>query len=176
MNTRPLTALSLSISLSLLCAFGARAEQAPASAPAEATASATAAASATDSGAPAAAPETPPAPQLGIKEVKPGKGREATPGHDVEVHYTGWLQDLKVRDGRGKKFDSSLGRGLFRFPLGGGRVIKGWELGVAGMKEGGKRTLTIPPELAYGKRNIGNGLIPPDSTLIFDVELVKVHD
>lgn len=110
-----------------------------------------------------------------IKDVKVGNGVEATPGHDVEVHYTGWLQDANAKDGRGKKFDSSVGRGVFTFPLGGGRVIKGWDVGVMGMKEGGKRTLTIPPDLAYGQRNIGNGLIPPNSTLVFDVELIKVR-
>ena len=110
-----------------------------------------------------------------IKDVKVGSGVEATPGHDVEVHYTGWLHDVNAKDGRGKKFDSSVGRGVFTFPLGGGRVIKGWDVGVMGMKEGGKRTLTIPADLAYGQRNIGNGLIPPNSTLVFDVELIKVR-
>ncbi len=158
----------------------------PASAPAASSASAAASAASADSN-PAATPTPTPAPAteavasapsapLQIKEVRAGHGREATAGHDVEVHYTGWLYNPKAKDGHGRKFDSSVGRALFRFPLGAGRVIKGWDQGVAGMKEGGKRTLIIPPELAYGKRNIGNGLIPPDSTLLFEVELFKVHD
>lgn len=110
-----------------------------------------------------------------IKDSKVGTGMEATPGHEVEVHYTGWLHDANAKDGHGKQFDSSVGRGVFSFPLGGGRVIKGWDAGVMGMREGGKRTLIIPPDLGYGMRNIGNGLIPPNSTLVFDVELMKVR-
>jgi FKBP-type peptidyl-prolyl cis-trans isomerase len=97
-----------------------------------------------------------------------GKGKEAKKGDEVEVHYSGWLTD-------GKKFDSSLDRKeTFKFPLGAGKVIKGWDEGVAGMKEGGKRKLTIPPELGYGKRGAGK-VIPPDATLIFEVELIKVQ-
>ena len=102
-----------------------------------------------------------------------GKGKEAVAGKTVEVHYTGWLHEPKAPQKRGKQFDSSVGRGPFSFPLGGGRVIKGWDEGVAGMKVGGKRTLVIPPELAYGKRGAG-GVIPPDATLVFDVELLDV--
>ena len=102
-----------------------------------------------------------------------GKGKEAVAGKTVEVHYTGWLHELGAAIQRGKPFDSSVGRGPFLFPLGGGRVIKGWDEGVAGMKVGGKRTLVIPPELAYGKRGAG-GVIPPDATLVFDVELLDV--
>jgi len=97
-----------------------------------------------------------------------GKGKEAKKGDAVEVHYTGWLV-------QGKKFDSSLDRKeTFKFNLGAGMVIKGWDEGVAGMKEGGKRKLTIPPELAYGNKDVGGGLIPANSTLIFEVELIKV--
>ena len=104
---------------------------------------------------------------LEIVDVQVGTGTEATSGQNVTVHYTGWLTN-------GTKFDSSVDRGKpFSFPLGGGRVIKGWDQGVAGMKEGGKRRLTIPPELGYGARGAGN-VIPPHSTLIFDVELLKV--
>ena len=100
-----------------------------------------------------------------------GTGATATKGHRVSVHYTGWLDD---HGKKGKKFDSSVDRGEpFAFSLGAQQVIRGWDEGVAGMKVGGKRTLTIPPELGYGARGAG-GVIPPNATLIFDVELLKV--
>ena len=102
-----------------------------------------------------------------------GKGKEAVAGKTVEVHYTGWLHDASAKNKRGKQFDSSVGRGPFSFPLGAGRVIKGWDEGVAGMKVGGKRTLVIPPEMGYGARGAG-GVIPPNATLVFDVELLDV--
>ena len=102
-----------------------------------------------------------------------GKGKVAAVGKTVEVNYTGWLHDPKADKQRGKQFDSSVGRGPFSFPLGGGRVIKGWDEGVAGMKVGGKRTLVIPPEMGYGSRGAG-GVIPPNATLVFDVELLDV--
>lgn len=102
-----------------------------------------------------------------------GKGKEAVAGRTVEVHYTGWLHDPAAKNKRGKQFDSSVGRGPFSFPLGAGRVIKGWDEGVAGMKVGGKRTLVIPPEMGYGARGAG-GVIPPNATLVFDVELLDV--
>ena len=102
-----------------------------------------------------------------------GKGKEAVVGKTVEVNYTGWLHDAAAKNQRGKQFDSSVGRGPFSFPLGGGRVIRGWDEGVAGMKVGGKRTLVIPPELGYGARGAG-GVIPPGATLVFDVELLDV--
>ena len=99
-------------------------------------------------------------------DLKVGSGAEAKAGQQVTVHYTGWLTN-------GKKFDSSLDRNQpFTFKLGAGQVIKGWDEGVAGMKIGGKRQLHIPPDMAYGSRGVGNGLIPPNSTLIFDVELL----
>jgi FKBP-type peptidyl-prolyl cis-trans isomerase len=108
---------------------------------------------------------------LKYTDTKLGTGEEATPGKNVTVHYTGWLYN---NGEKGKKFDSSVDRGEpFPFPLGGGQVIPGWEQGVAGMKVGGKRTLIIPPNLAYGARGAG-GVIPPNATLIFDVELLKV--
>ena len=103
-----------------------------------------------------------------------GKGKEAVPGAMVQVNYSGWLYDAKAADKHGAKFDSSIGRGPFSFPLGAGRVIKGWDQGVAGMKVGGKRTLIIPSELAYGQRGAG-GVIPPGATLVFDVELLDVN-
>ncbi len=102
-----------------------------------------------------------------------GKGKEAVPGAMVQVNYIGWLYDAKAADKHGAKFDSSIGRGPFSFPLGAGRVIKGWDEGVAGMKVGGKRTLIIPSELAYGQRGAG-GVIPPGATLVFDLELLDV--
>lgn len=103
-----------------------------------------------------------------------GQGKEAIPGSDVFVHYTGWLYDPSKEDGRGKKFDSSVDRNQpFDFPLGAGHVIRGWDEGVAGMKEGGKRTLIIPASLGYGARGAG-GVIPPNATLLFDVELLDV--
>ena len=102
-----------------------------------------------------------------------GKGKEAIAGKTVVVHYTGWLHDASAKEKRGKQFDSSVGRGPFSFPLGAGRVIKGWDEGVAGMKVGGKRTLVIPPEMGYGARGAG-GVIPPNATLVFDVELLEV--
>ena len=107
--------------------------------------------------------------ELVIEELAAGSGATAGTGDVVQVHYTGWLTD-------GTKFDSSLDRGQpFAFRLGDGRVIQGWERGVAGMQVGGKRRLTIPPELAYGDRDVGGGLIPANSTLIFEVELVGLE-
>ena len=108
-------------------------------------------------------------------DVKLGTGAEAVSGHVVAVHYTGWLYDAAAPEHKGKKFDSSRDRGEpFRFPLGEGRVIRGWDRGVAGMKEGGQRTLTIPPEMGYGGRGAG-GVIPPNATLVFEVELLEVR-
>ena len=104
-----------------------------------------------------------------------GDGTAATAGKEVDVHYTGWLFDENTPDNKGQKFDSSLDRGqLFSFPLGAGHVIKGWDEGVAGMKIGGKRTLIIPAEMGYGARGAG-GVIPPNATLVFDVELHGVN-
>ena len=101
-----------------------------------------------------------------ITDIVDGEGDEANPGELVTVNYTGTLED-------GTQFDTSIGRAPFSFPLGAGRVIKGWDEGVAGMKVGGKRKLVIPPELGYGSRNMGP--IPANSTLIFEVELLKVN-
>ena len=105
---------------------------------------------------------------LKIEDMKVGTGTEAVAGKTVSVHYTGWLTD-------GKKFDSSVDRGQpFQFPLGQGRVIQGWDKGVAGMKVGGKRKLTIPPALGYGATGAG-AVIPPNATLVFEVELLGVN-
>jgi len=108
-------------------------------------------------------------------DVKLGNGALATAGHEVSVHYTGWLFDAAAPDHHGKKFDSSRDRGApFNFPLGAGRVIKGWDQGVAGMKVGGQRTLIIPADLGYGPIGAGSA-IPPFATLVFDVELLGVR-
>lgn len=107
-------------------------------------------------------------------DTQVGTGREAEPGFNVTVHYTGWLYDSAVEGHKGKKFDSSLDRKQpFVFFLGGGQVIQGWDEGFAGMKIGGKRTLVIPSEMGYGARGAG-GAIPPNADLIFDVELLDV--
>jgi FKBP-type peptidyl-prolyl cis-trans isomerase FkpA len=112
--------------------------------------------------------------QLQKTDVKTGSGAEAVAGKTVIVHYTGWLYDPAASGHKGAKFDSSRDRQVpFSFPLGAGKVIRGWDEGVAGMKVGGQRTLIIPAEMAYGSRGAG-GVIPPDATLIFDVELIEV--
>jgi FKBP-type peptidyl-prolyl cis-trans isomerase FkpA len=134
-------------------------------------------------GAPAQQPAEPqPAPPpatesaLLVTDLVAGIGDEALPGMIVIVHYTGWLYDPAAKDSRGKKFDSSRDRGQpLSFPLGGGRVIRGWEQGIPGMKVGGTRRLVIPPDLAYGSRGAGKGVIPPYATLLFDVELLAVE-
>jgi FKBP-type peptidyl-prolyl cis-trans isomerase FkpA len=135
-----------------------------------------AAQSATAQAAPqTAAPAESSGPQVQVTDLKVGKGTEAAIGNTVKVHYTGWFfKPLAVKQ-HGRKFDSSLDRGEpLEFRLGAGQVIKGWEQGVAGMKVGGKRSLIIPSQLAYGKRGAPGGSIPPDSDLIFEVELLDV--
>jgi FKBP-type peptidyl-prolyl cis-trans isomerase len=105
--------------------------------------------------------------EMKVEILQTGDGAQATAGQNVSVHYTGWLTD-------GTKFDSSVDRGqAFNFPLGGGRVIKGWDEGVAGMQIGEKRRLTIPPHMGYGARGAG-GVIPPNATLVFEVELLAL--
>ncbi len=144
---------------------------------------------ATDAAAPAAAPAVEAVPTITPSAAAPamvqqdllqktdtriGTGAEAGTGSTVAVHYTGWLYKPMATRQRGRQFDSSISRGEpIEFVLGIGRVIKGWDQGVAGMKVGGKRTLIIPSHLAYGKRG-SPGSIPPDADLIFDVELVSV--
>jgi FKBP-type peptidyl-prolyl cis-trans isomerase FkpA len=111
---------------------------------------------------------------LQVSDTKPGTGAQATSGKSVTVHYTGWLYDPKATDRHGRKFDSSRDRGEpFTFKLGARQVISGWDMGVAGMKVGGHRTLIIPSDLGYGSRGAG-GAIPPHATLVFDVELIDV--
>lgn len=107
-------------------------------------------------------------PELIIEDIVEGTGPSPSTGQTIVVHYTGWLEN-------GKKFDSSVDRNdPLVFQIGVGQVIQGWDEGVISMKVGGKRKLTIPPEMAYGDRNVGNGLIPPNSTLIFEVELLDI--
>jgi FKBP-type peptidyl-prolyl cis-trans isomerase len=108
---------------------------------------------------------------LGIEDLVVGQGDTASRGKQVKVHYTGWLDN---HGDKGSKFDSSRDRNEpFEFSLGRGQVIKGWDQGVEGMKVGGKRKLTIPPDLGYGTRGAG-GVIPPNATLVFEVELLGV--
>lgn len=137
---------------------------------------------------PSNAPETaapPPSPETGPAsgaapstltqtELKPGTGTTAVAGKRVTVNYTGWLYDPAQPDRKGQEFDSSIGKVPFTFNLGAREVIPGWDRGVEGMKIGGQRRLVIPPDLAYGERGAG-GVIPPNATLVFDVELLKVE-
>lgn len=112
--------------------------------------------------------------ELVKKDTKEGNGKLAEKGKAVSVHYTGWLYDPAAPEQKGKKFDSSHDRKIpFGFILGAGRVIKGWEEGVVGMKEGGQRTLIIPASMGYGDKGAG-GVIPPGATLLFEVELLKI--
>jgi len=111
---------------------------------------------------------------LRYEDTVSGSGDEAVAGRQVQVHYTGWLHDPTATNERGRKFDSSKDRGSpFSFALGAGQVIRGWDEGVQGMKVGGTRVLTIPAELGYGARGAG-GVIPPNATLVFEVELLGV--
>jgi FKBP-type peptidyl-prolyl cis-trans isomerase len=113
-------------------------------------------------------------PELIKQDARAGTGAEAVAGRTVTVHYTGWLYDPSAPDFKGAKFDSSRDRNEpFSFGLGSGQVIAGWDEGVAGMKVGGQRTLTIPPAMGYGAQGAG-GVIPPNATLLFDVELLDV--
>ena len=107
-------------------------------------------------------------------DTREGTGAEAMFGNEVVVHYTGWIHDTKRNQSRGREFDNSRDRNdPLPFRIGAGEVIKGWDEGVIGMKVGGRRLLTIPPDMAYGREGLGE-LIPPNSTLVFDVELIEV--
>lgn len=113
--------------------------------------------------------------ELVKEDLVEGTGEGVKAGQTAVVHYTGWLHDPAKPEGKGKKFDSSRDHGdTFAFTVGGGQVIRGWDLGVEGMKVGGQRRLVIPPELGYGSRGAG-GVIPGGATLVFDVELMAIH-
>ena len=113
--------------------------------------------------------------QLTITELKPGNGPAIKAGQTAVVHYTGWLYVEEAPEHKGRKFDSSHDRNdPFSFPVGGGQVIQGWDQGVAGMQVGGQRRLVIPAELGYGSRGAG-GVIPPNATLLFDIELLSIR-
>jgi FKBP-type peptidyl-prolyl cis-trans isomerase len=123
----------------------------------------------------AALPAAPVVNKLETVDLQVGTGAEAASGQTAVVQYTGWLYEAAAADKKGKQFDSSKNGGQpFKFVIGAGQVIKGWDQGVAGMKVGGSRRLTIPPELGYGDAGAG-GVIPPGATLIFDVDLVAVE-
>jgi FKBP-type peptidyl-prolyl cis-trans isomerase FkpA len=122
-----------------------------------------------------AAAEVPPPADLTITELQPGKGATIASGSTAVVHYTGWLYDPKAPDHKGAKFDSSRDRNdPFPFPLGRGQVITGWDKGVEGMKVGEQRRLVIPPGMGYGEHGAGD-VIPPNATLVFDVELLEIR-
>jgi FKBP-type peptidyl-prolyl cis-trans isomerase FkpA len=121
----------------------------------------------------AAAPIT----ELQKTDVVKGAGEGISAGQQAVVHYTGWLYDPGKADHKGKQFDSSRERGKpFRFTIGAGGVIKGWEEGVQGMQPGGQRQLVIPASLGYGEAGAGGGVIPPNATLLFDIELLAIED
>ena len=120
-------------------------------------------------------PSSEPPQKFTITDVSVGSGDAIVAGKTAVVHYTGWLFDSTAVDHQGKKFDSSRDRGEpFRFGVGAGQVIKGWDEGVAGMKVGGQRRLVIPPDMGYGARGAG-GVIPPNAALIFAVELLAIE-
>ncbi|MEA3133870.1 MAG: FKBP-type peptidyl-prolyl cis-trans isomerase FkpA [Gammaproteobacteria bacterium] len=123
----------------------------------------------------APSPTAPTVNALEIVELQPGSGAAIATGQKAVVQYTGWLYETAAPDKKGKEFDSSRSSGQpFRFVIGTGQVIKGWDQGVLGMKVGGRRSLTIPADLAYGDVGAG-GIIPPGATLVFDVELVAIE-
>ncbi len=114
--------------------------------------------------------------ELQKTDVVKGTGEGASQGQVAVVHYTGWLYEATADDHKGRKFDSSRDRGEpFRFTIGAGNVIKGWDDGVQGMQAGGQRRLVIPASLGYGERGAGGGVIPPNATLLFDVELLAIE-
>lgn len=122
------------------------------------------------------AEKAPEKPAFTRTDLQVGTGREATKGKGLSAHYTGWLFDSSRPDLKGRMFDSSRDRGPFNFVLGAGQVIPGWDQGFVGMKVGGRRRLIIPPNLAYGVEGAGSGIIPPNATLIFEMELLDVQE
>ena len=127
--------------------------------------------------APATTADTlPPVTELQRTDIVKGSGEGVSSGQVAVVHYTGWLYEPAAADHKGKKFDSSRDAGKpFRFEIGAGNVIKGWEEGVQGMQVGGQRRLVIPAHLGYGEEGAGGGVIPPNATLLFDVELLAIE-
>jgi FKBP-type peptidyl-prolyl cis-trans isomerase FkpA len=123
----------------------------------------------------ASVPAAPAKPAYTRTDLQVGTGREAQKGKGLSVHYTGWLYDPAKADMKGRMFDTSKGRGQFDFVLGAGQVIPGWDQGFDGMKIGGRRRLIIPPALGYGVDGAGGGIIPPNATLIFEMELLDVE-
>jgi FKBP-type peptidyl-prolyl cis-trans isomerase FkpA len=121
------------------------------------------------------APVAPSNPSYTRTDLQAGTGREAQKGKGLSVHYTGWLYDPSQPQMKGRMFDTSKERGPFNFNLGAGQVIPGWDQGFDGMKIGGRRRLIIPPALAYGVDGAGGGIIPPNATLIFEMELLDVQ-
>jgi hypothetical protein len=109
------------------------------------------------------------------QDLRVGGGAEVATGRRATVHYTGWLYDPTRPENKGQRFDSSEGRPPFTFTVGAGQVIRGWDQGVPGMKVGGQRRLTIPPDLGYGSTGSVGGVVPPNATLVFDVELLDVQ-
>ncbi|MGQ0736066.1 MAG: FKBP-type peptidyl-prolyl cis-trans isomerase [Acidobacteriota bacterium] len=118
---------------------------------------------------------TPPGAPFSMAELRVGTGTQATSGRRLTVNYTGWLYEPSAPENKGRQFDTSVGRTPFSFVLGTGAVIRGWDQGLAGMRVGGLRRLVIPPELGYGAAGAGNGAIPPNATLVFDVDLLDVQ-
>jgi FKBP-type peptidyl-prolyl cis-trans isomerase FkpA len=117
--------------------------------------------------------EPTPRAEYSVTDLRIGTGAEATTGKRLSVNYTGWMYNPSGTDGKGTQFDTSIGRGPYPFTLGAREVISGWDRGVAGMRVGGQRRLVLPPELAYGAA--GNGPIPPNATLVFDIELLDAQ-
>lgn len=175
MTGRPFPVLA-ALAMSLAVALASAQEGAQVETTGDATASPAAGEATAEPAAAGTVAVTQAGPQLLTEDLRRGFGDEARFGMALTVHYTGWLYEAGALGYRGRKFDSSRDRGRpFQFTLGEGRVLKGWEVGIAGMQVGGLRRLVIPPEMAYGSRGFGNGLIPPDSTLVFEVELLGVE-
>ncbi|HEX2493397.1 MAG TPA: FKBP-type peptidyl-prolyl cis-trans isomerase [Steroidobacter sp.] len=126
--------------------------------------------------APFSQPTRATATELQKMDIVQGTGEGVSSGRTAVVHYTGWLYEPTAEDGKGAKFDSSRDSGQpFRFKVGAGEVIKGWDEGVQGMQAGGRRRLVMPPQLGYGERGAGGGAIPPNATLLFDIELLAIE-